>query len=151
MEKVVLFAVICCLLFGQTISLNAISTEDCIGSEKNFKYFSLSENDVTVELGKNIQLDVLGEYSQINWRVGNPQIASVDTNGKVTAKSIGNTYAYAETANGLKARCIIRVTAKEIKPTGIRLNETDIRVEMGKSVQLKATITPEDASNKKVS
>ena len=62
MEKVVLFAVICCLLFGQTISLNAISTEDCIGSEKNFKYFSLSENDVTVELGKNIQLDVLGEY-----------------------------------------------------------------------------------------
>ena len=58
---------------------------------------------------------------------------------------------YAETANGLEARCIIRVTAKEIKPTGIRLNETDIRVEMGKSVQLKATITPEDASNKKVS
>ncbi|MCR0173748.1 Ig-like domain-containing protein [[Clostridium] innocuum] len=151
MEKVVLFAVICCLLFGQTISLNAISTEDCIGSEKNFKYFSLSENDVTVELGKNIQLDVLGEYSQINWRVGNPQIASVDTNGKVTAKSIGNTYVYAETANGLEARCIIRVTAKEIKPIGIKLNETDIRVEMGKSVQLKATITPEDASNKKVS
>ncbi|WP_195301629.1 Ig-like domain-containing protein [[Clostridium] innocuum] len=151
MEKVVLFAVICCLLFGQTISLNAISTEDCIGSEKNFKYFSLSENDVTVELGKNIQLDVLGEYSQINWRVGNPQIASVDANGKVTAKSIGNTYVYAETANGLEARCIIRVTAKEIKPIGIKLNETDIRVEMGKSVQLKATITPEDASNKKVS
>ncbi len=86
MEKVVLFAVICCLLFGQTISLNAISTEDCIGSEKNFKYFSLSENDVTVELGKNIQLDVLGEYSQINWRVGNPQIASVDTNGKGNSK-----------------------------------------------------------------
>ena len=108
MEKVVLFAVICCLLFGQTISLNAISTEDCIGSEKNFKYFSLSENDVTVELGKNIQLDVLGEYSQINWRVGNPQIASVDANGKVTAKSIGNTYVYAETANGLSTKCMIR-------------------------------------------
>ncbi len=45
---------------------------------------------------------------KVNWRVGNPQIASVDVNGKVTAKSIGNTYVYAETANGLSTKCMIR-------------------------------------------
>ena len=150
MRKVILFTVVCSLLFCQTISLNAISTEDSIGYEKSSKYLSLSENDVTVALGKNIQLEVLGEYSQINWRVGNPKIASVDAYGKVTAKSLGNTYVYAETENGLEARCMIRVTAKEIEPTGIRLNETDVVIKMGENFQLEATITPDEASNKKV-
>ena len=103
----------------------------------------MNETDIRVEMGKSVQLKATitpedASNKKVSWRVGNPQIASVDANGKVTAKSIGNTYVYAETANGLEARCIIRVTAKEIKPTGIRLNETDIRVEMGKSVQLKS-------------
>ena len=43
----------------------------------------------------------------------NPQIASVDVNGKVTAKSIGNTYVYAETANGLSTKCMIRSIKKD--------------------------------------
>ncbi|WP_416332020.1 Ig-like domain-containing protein, partial [[Clostridium] innocuum] len=107
------------------------------------------------EMGKSVQLKATitpedASNKKVSWRVGNLQIASVDVNGKVTAKSIGNTYVYAETANGLEARCIIRVTAKEIKPTGIKLNETDAVIKMGENFQLKATITPEDASNKKV-
>ncbi len=106
-------------------------------------------------MGKSVQLKATitpedASNKKVSWRVGNLQIASVDVNGKVTAKSIGNTYVYAETANGLEARCIIRVTAKEIKPTGIKLNETDAVIKMGENFQLKATITPEDASNKKV-
>ncbi len=47
--------------------------------------------------------------SRVSWRVGNTSVATVDANGKVTAKKVGNTYLYATTDNGITVKCLIKV------------------------------------------
>ncbi len=46
----------------------------------------------------------------VTWRTGNSKVATVDKNGKVTAKSVGNTWLYAKTSNGKEVRVLISVT-----------------------------------------
>ncbi|MDF2567024.1 MAG: Ig-like surface protein, partial [Oscillospiraceae bacterium] len=46
---------------------------------------------------------------EVQWTSGNKNVATVDSNGKVTAKAFGVTTIYATTSNGLKASCTVYV------------------------------------------
>lgn len=52
---------------------------------------------------------------KISYRTGNSKIATVDENGVVSGKSVGNTYLYAETENGVTARIAVKVLPADIE------------------------------------
>ncbi len=45
----------------------------------------------------------------VTYHTGNTAVATVDSTGKVTGVSAGNTYLYATTANGVTTKCLIKV------------------------------------------
>lgn len=52
----------------------------------------------------------------IRWYSQNPEVAQIDSNGKIQAVSIGNATIIAESINGKRAECSIHVQKKEVPP-----------------------------------
>ena len=85
----------------------------------------------------------------VSWSSSDNEIATVG-NGMVTALKAGTVTITAETSNGLKATCTITVTPKEILATSISIDKESIEGVEGTTVQLTATVLPDDATNTNV-
>lgn len=86
---------------------------------------------------------------QVMWQSSNPSIATVDSNGKITAITGGEVKitVTSEENQAIKAECIVSV----IQPvTGISINKSAIELIEEEFEQLIATITPDNASDKKI-
>ncbi len=87
----------------------------------------------------------------VSWSSSNTGTATVDNNGKVTAVKAGSATITVTTTDGSKtATCSVTVTSKTISVTGVTLDKTEMELTEGESAQLKATVSPEDASDKSV-
>ena len=86
----------------------------------------------------------------ITWSSSDNTVASVDSKGKVTAKSKGTATikATANDGSGKYATCLVTVT-KQV--SSISLDKTAISIYTNKSETITATVTPPDASNKAIS
>ncbi len=92
---------------------------------------------------------------EVTWSSKDAAIASVDETGLVTAKKEGKTIitATAQDGNGVSASCEITVEKKEeeeIKVSGITLDKTKEILTEGDTIQLTATVRPEEASNQEL-
>ena len=76
----------------------------------------------------------------LTWSTGDPEIATVDTTGKVTAKAIGETTITATAASGVNAECTVTVVS-DIE--SISLNKTTLDLIKGDSETLTVTFTPD--------
>lgn len=86
----------------------------------------------------------------VTWVSANPDVADV-SNGIVTAKSVGSTEITVSTTDGGKsAYCVVTVTPAVISVTGVRLDETEIKLNTGTFRKLVATVQPENADNQTV-
>ncbi len=82
------------------------------------------------------------------WSNTNPEVASVDATGKVTALGGGSDTIIVTTEDGGFAdSCFLTVT---VPVTGVSLNVTDTILKIGDSYQLQPTILPLDATNQEV-
>ncbi len=87
----------------------------------------------------------------VTWTSSNKAIATVDAKGKVTAVKAGKATITVKTKDGGKtAKCIVTVTKKKIKVTGVKLNKRAITLYVGTTEQLEATVLPANATNKAV-
>lgn len=90
----------------------------------------------------------------VTWKSSKPTVATVDANGKVTAKSIGMADITVTTKDGgYTATCrvgVVRRPAGDVSVTGVTLNKTATTIAVGASETLTATIAPTNATNKKV-
>lgn len=90
----------------------------------------------------------------VTWKSSNPAVATVDANGKVTAKSLGMADITVTTKDGgYTATCrvgVVRRPAGDVSVTGVTLNKTTLKLGKGASETLTATIAPTNATNKKV-
>ena len=87
----------------------------------------------------------------ISWKSSDTGVATVDNSGKVTAVKAGSATITVTTTDGSKtATCSVTVTSKTISVTGVTLDKTELELVEGESAQLKATVSPEDASDKSV-
>lgn len=84
-------------------------------------------------------------YKTVTWTSNNPSIATVDEKGTVRGKSAGKAKVTATTVNGLKATCVVNVKIPAIK---IFLNHDKLNLKQGNSVQLKASVSPVDSTDK---
>lgn len=117
---------------AEGISLNKSSILLDVGYSETLKY--------TLDTGLN--------SSDVVWKSSNPEIAIVE-NGKVTAVSKGSTIITAS-IDGKSSTCRVTVSADYIPVTDIILSESDVNILLGTSETLKATISPNDATNKDV-
>ena len=87
---------------------------------------------------------------EITWKSDNPEIASVDSNGKIMAYEIGSTIITATTEDGgKKAQCEVNVEV--ISVNGVTLNKTSLAIDVNESEALISTIEPTNATNKNIS
>ena len=107
--------------------------------------------DGTLQLMATVSPDDTTDKT-VKWSSGDEEIATVDATGLVSPISEGKTTITATTANGLTASCEVTVLKRIviISPESITLNITQAGLTEGESVQLTATVSPEDADDKTV-
>ena len=108
--------------------------------------------DITIGENQTRQLQVSitpenATDKKIQWTSTNEAVAAVDENGLVTSKSAGTAIITAKTNNGLQTEFFITVDSP-VK--SISLNYKNATLNPGKTLKLIATISPSNASNKKI-
>lgn len=87
----------------------------------------------------------------ISWKSENLDVVTVDAEGNLKALKEGTSVITAQSDKyDLTASCKVTVISSVIKVTGITLNQEKANLQVGKSIQLKAEIRPENASNKEI-
>ncbi|MBQ8382902.1 MAG: Ig-like domain-containing protein [Clostridia bacterium] len=84
----------------------------------------------------------------LTWTSNMPDIVEVSANGTITAKAGGAANITVTTANGLQASCTVVVNSPVV---GITLDQTEVVIGVGETLQLVATIDPADANLQDVS
>lgn len=113
----------------------------------------LDKTELTLKKGESVALKATIEpgkatNKKVSWSSNNASVATVDDEGKVTAVSGGNAAIIVTTEDGgHTATCSVTVL-KDV--TGVRLDKTSITMRKGETVKLTATVSPDDAGNKKV-
>ena len=103
----------------------------------------LSKTSVTLGKGKTTTLKAKvnpgnATNKKVTWSTSNKKVATV-SNGKITAKGVGTATITVKTSNGKKATC--KVTVRNL-PTKVKLSKTSATLKKGKTLTLKATVTP---------
>ena len=141
---------------GKSASCLVTVTSSSGPSDSPVTSVTLDKTSLTLLVGEEATLKATVKPSdapnkEVAWISGNTAIATVDGNGKVSAKSVGETNITVLTkVGGKKAVCNVIVTAEKVKVTGISLNTNSLSLAVGETQTLVATITPSNASNKKV-
>ena len=123
----------------------------------------LSQSTLSMKKGETTVLTVTitpenATDKSVDWTSSDTKIATVDSTGKVTAVSAGTAIitCMAKDGSDKKATCEVTVTdptppkPSVVKVTKITLNKTTASVGKGKTMQLTATVTPTNATNKAV-
>ena len=101
----------------------------------------LDKTSLTLTKGKTYTLKttVTGTNKTVSWSSSNASVASVDKNGKVTAKTKGTATITAK-VDGVSASC--KVTVNESAKTTIKLDKTKVTLGVGEPCTLNATVSP---------
>ena len=83
----------------------------------------------------------------LTWKSSNPEVATVDQEGKVTAVKDGTTTITVTTVNGKEATCTVTVTKKPVPIESVSLNKTTLTLEEQEAETLVATINPSDTTD----
>ena len=86
----------------------------------------------------------------IIWTSTDESKAIVSSTGVVTGLSEGTTAIKATASNGKYTFCTVTVTAVSVAPTGIKLTKTTATITVGDDLELTATISPTNATDKSV-
>ena len=102
----------------------------------------------TSKLGVTFTPANTNQNKAISWTSSNTNVATVGTDGTVTAKANGSATITATGYGGITSTC--NVTVKDIDVTGISVSPTTATVSVGATKQLTATISPYNATNQGV-
>jgi uncharacterized protein YjdB len=114
---------------------------------------TLNKTELGLGLGDDYTLSatVLPENAAVKtvtWSSSKTVIATVDENGKVTARSFGEAIITATAKNGKKAICV--VTVGDIDATGVTVQPPMLALEIGGTHILTPDVQPPNAANKNV-
>ncbi|MGI6369944.1 MAG: T9SS type A sorting domain-containing protein [Ignavibacteria bacterium] len=114
---------------------------------------TLDEEILTIKKGESASLTATvlpadATNKAVTWSSDNPDVATVDDVGKITALSAGTATITVTTVDGsFTASCVVTVT---IPVTGVTLDKETLTINKGESVSLIVTVLPADATNKSV-
>ena len=115
---------------------------------------TLDHHELTLKEGESKQLKVSVKPDNatdktVSWSTSNPAIVTVDKDGNVKAVAEG-TATVAVAHGNLSDACKITVTASAIPVTSISLDKTTLTLAEQDTYQLKATVNPDNATDKTV-
>ena len=117
---------------------------------------SLDKTELTLKSGEKATLTATvtpedATDKTVTWTTSDAAVVAVDK-GEVLAGKPGKATITVKTNDGGKtATCKVTVTAATVAVTGVSLDKTELSLTEGGSATLKATVTPEDATDKTVS
>ncbi len=141
--------------FRQQRCIGAIET-GAVQSIINVVSVGLNLSNATMNVGDSLPLVATvapqnATNRSVQWNTSQPTIASVSSAGVVKALSAGTAEIIATTVDGnFKAKCVVQVTNPVIAVQSITLNQITASMNTGDSLQLTATILPQNASDKSV-
>ena len=114
----------------------------------------INEGNIKIAYGSSKQLSLTINPSDASrdglaWKSSNPSIASVDNNGKVTAKAAGHA-SISVTLNGKSSSIDVEVASRVVPVTGVTVNQSSLNLKVGNSATVKAEVNPSNATNKNV-
>ena len=141
-----------------TIAAMLIAFSSCkpTNAVKKVTGVTLSETTKAIKIGEEFTLTATvmptdAADKSVKWMSDNSNVATVEE-GKVTAVAAGTANITVTTKDGGKtATCAVTVSASNIVAvTGVSVDPKEKLLSIGEELVIKATITPEDATNKKV-
>ena len=109
----------------------------------------ISRSKATIERGSTYQLSASVQPTDatirtVKWKSSNKKVATVSATGLVTAVGPGKAkITVKSTDGGFKKTCVVTV---RISPTSVTLNKNDATISTGKTLKLKATLAPTNAT-----
>ena len=135
-------------------------SQSCIVTVKkgviNVEAVQISSPSLSVMVGETVPLTATvypdnATDKSVKWTSSNTQVAEVDQDGRVTGKAIGTAIVIVTTNDGyFVARCEVTVFVPFVPVTGISLDKSEMELIKGSTVNLVATVMPENASQKTV-
>ena len=126
----------------------------------NVENVALDKTEALLEVGKTIDLTATvspenASNKKVTFSSDNEEVATVDANGKVTAKKAGSAVITVTSEDGSKtAKCNVTVKAEEkpevVKVQSVSLNKNNMELKVGGTENLAATVNPSNAANKNV-
>ena len=116
----------------------------------------LSRTSLSLTEGDSYQLKatvspINATNQNVTWKSSNSNVADVDQDGLVAAVKAGTATITVTTEDGNKtATCTVTVKADKVAVAGVTLNRTSLSMKVKEAFQLKATISPADATNQNV-
>ncbi len=150
-------SITCTVVLNDEISLTETCTVTVFTPVQSIKL----PKDITVDVGKESEpLELTftpndASNKSVSWSTDNPEIATVDDQGKILGKKPGkcsvivqSNETEAKSGKAKSAKCTVIV----LQPVDdISVDVSSISVAKGSKEQINATVLPEDASNKKLS
>lgn len=141
-----------------TASLSGNSTTCVINvvDTVSLKSIKISKSSLTMKEQSSEKLNIIYNPSnatnkKVTWKSSNTNIATVDSNGKITAKQAGTvTITAISNDGGFVSTCKVTVEALSKKVASVSLNKQEVNLVAGETETLKVTINPSYAENKNV-
>ncbi len=121
--------------------------------KKGFVSIELEPSEIEMDMREEVKLKATvympeeGMDTTILWSSEDPAVATVDDTGRVRSMEAGETVIHARSlAGGQSAECRVKVNPV-IKPVSVSLDRTELIMDLGKTEQLTASITPGDATD----
>ena len=111
----------------------------------------------TISVKKTVQLKASitpsNASQEVTWSSSKPAVATVDANGLVTGVTAGTAVITATSKDNpsVKATCTVNVESVNIPVSSVELDRSSLSLTKGGAYTLKATVKPDDATDKTVS
>lgn len=129
-------------------------TASCVVTVKELPVSSvyLNKSSASIQINNTVYLSatVYPSYAtnkKLVWSSDNSSVASVNQNGVVTGYKVGTATITAKANNGVKATCKITVTGIKVQNLSVKMDNLYVK---GKNVKLVATVSPSNATNRKI-
>lgn len=147
-----------CIFLTVALAFSACTKADVEGENGNetAPVISLNKQELTLEIGGSERLTASFEPAEYPnkahvWASSAADIASVDETGLVKALTLGEAIITAKALDGGNtASCKVTVTTKMVHVAGVRLDCSSRTMKVNEELQLTATVSPSDASDKAV-
>ncbi len=136
---------------GTPASVRLVTAQEYEQLRYEAKGIALDRTSFSAKAGEKVKLTATltpaDAKTTLTWTSSNPAVASVDKDGNVSCLATGTTVITVKTDNGLSATCSVEVYTVA---TAITLSDTSLSLTPGATATLKATVTPADARDAKV-